>query len=215
MGQVNVLEIEELTTHTFVLKTERPNRPIRAGQCFNIGLPNHSINREYSMCSEAEANYIEFIIREVEDGVISPKLARVTAGDKVELFGPYGDFCIDKTIEKKCRNYVFIASGTGIAPFTSFVKSFPSINYTVIHGIRNEDETYKSYEFKAGSYIPCISQPLNGSKPVRVTDYIKQNGIKKESIVFLCGNRNMIAEAFDLCREAGVSGNDIYTEVFF
>ena len=63
MGRVSVLSTRELTSDTFVLRTERPQGPIRAGQCFNLGTPNEKINREYSMYSDAAANFIEFIIK--------------------------------------------------------------------------------------------------------------------------------------------------------
>lgn len=215
MGRVSVLSTRELTSDTFVLKTERPKEPIRAGQCFNLGMPDESINREYSMYSDANADYLEFIIRKVDNGVISPRLSKMNVGDKIEIFGPYGEFCIDRTFGKKNNKYIFIGTGTGIAPFRSFIKTFSPLNYKVIHGIRFSSEKYDANDYNSNSYISCVSQPTDGKKPIRVTDYIKQNGLSKESVVFLCGNRKMITEVFDLCRDCGINGNDIYTEVFF
>jgi ferredoxin-NADP reductase len=214
MKPYKVLEVEHLTAETFRIRTERPEVPIVAGQCFNVGLPGGSINREYSMYSDANGQYVDFLIKVIEDGSLTPALQKVKVGDMVEVDGPYGQFHLHEPKDSN-RKYVFLATGTGIAPFHSFVATYPHLSYTLIHGIRKPSEQYDATDYATGSYIPCISRNVDGQTSIRLTDYLKQNPIDTSSIVYLCGNRNMIVDAFGILRDQGVPGNNLFTEVFF
>ena len=212
MSTYSVLNIEYKTQNTFCLRVERPIDPIKSGQCFNVGIPGMDINREYSMYSACDASYLEFLIRVIDDGLVSSHLQKLRVGDVVEVDGPYGEFCIAP--DKLHSKFVFIGSGTGIAPFHSFVKTYPNLNYTIIHGIRYVNEAYDSGDYQVGKYIACISQNDNGVS-MRVTDYLQSNPIAKDSIVYLCGNRNMIVDAVQILLDQGISGDQIISEVFF
>lgn len=209
-----VLEMNHLTESTALLRTERPQVEIVAGQCFSVGVPGSGINREYSMYSAADALYLDFLIKVVDGGCVSPILQRLQVGDAVEIDGPYGNFCIqNSSIES--HHFVFLATGTGIAPFHSFALTYPKLNYTVLHGIRDPKEQYGSQDFRPGSYIPCISKNYSGQTSLRLTDFIVSNPININSIVYLCGNRNMIVDALEILRGQGVPGDNLITEVFF
>ena len=99
MKSYKVLEIEHLTESTFRLRTERPVAAIKAGQCFNVGIPGAGVNREYSMYSSADAPYLDFLIKEVKDGCVTPALKGLQPGDSVEIDGPYGEFCLNPPIQ--------------------------------------------------------------------------------------------------------------------
>ena len=212
MDKYKVLDIKSLSQNTVRLKTERPDVNIKAGQCFNVGVPGTGINREYSMYSAENAPFLEFLVRVVDDGLVSSNLARLKVGDEVEIDGPYGKFCLPS--ETQGKKFLFIASGTGVAPFHSFVKSVPELDYLVIHGIRHPEETYDSESFQPGCYFPCISKNVGGDSS-RVTDFIKNNIPKTETTVYLCGNRNMIVDTVEILLGNGVGGDQIITEVFF
>ena len=214
MDTYKVLAITHLTDNTFCLRTERPQCTIKAGQCFNIGLPGSGVNREYSMYSASDAPYLEFLIRVVEDGCVSPRLKKLVPGDLVEIDGPYGEFCLKSPVNYE-QHYVFLGTGTGIAPFRSFVKSFPQLKYTLIHGVRNPDEQYGAGDYAAESDIRCISRNHSSKPSLRVTEFLQQNPVLSNSKVYLCGNRNMIIDAFEILRDQGVSGDNLFTEVFF
>jgi ferredoxin/flavodoxin---NADP+ reductase len=215
MHKVKVVGNERVSAATFLLRVERPDIKIKAGQCFNIGSVKSGINREYSMYSDANANFVEFLIREVDGGIVSPDLASLKDGDEVELAGPYGEFCIENSLGRGDQHFTFIGTGTGIAPFRSFIKTFDGLKYKIVHGIRTKDEQYSKDEYSKHSYIPCFSMPDDGTMPFRVTDYLKENKLEKHTTVYLCGNRKMISDVFDLCRDQGINGSNIYTEVFF
>lgn len=212
-GLFKVLKKRWLTENTFCLRTERPNVKILAGQCFNVGIPGAGVNREYSMYSAADAPYLEFLIRKVDGGCVSDKLKDLEIDDVVEIDGPYGEFCIRDSMVS--WHHLFLATGTGIAPFHSFSQTYPNLNYSVVHGVRFSSEQYDFMDFKNGSYIACVSRDTSNREGSRLTDYVSSNPVKSDTLVYLCGNRNMIVDCIDILRSQGVSGDNLITEVFF
>lgn len=213
-SRYKVLKKEQLSAQTFLLYTERPEVSVKAGQCFSVGTKELGINREYSIYSGVNESFLTFLIREVEDGIVSPVLGACETDYEVEIHGPYGEFCLlDDHIEQS--PFIFIASGTGIAPFHSFIKTYPNLNYKLFHGVRGEEETYERDHYLPDCYIPCISRPTQKVLPQRVTDYFRCNAICTQTIYYLCGNRKMITDTIPLLLNAGVSGDHIFTETFF
>jgi ferredoxin-NADP reductase len=193
------------------MRTEKKEFNVIAGQCVNIGLLGAGVNREYSLYSGERDQFLEFLIKVVDGGDVSPKLQKAKVGDIVELDGPYGLF----TIKDSSKNHVFIGTGTGIAPFHTFTRTYPNLKYKIIHGIRKKEEMYESDDYNKNSYVSCVSQEEGGDFYGRVTEYIKKHDMDIESMYYLCGNRNMISEVFDLLIEKGINGDNIITEVFF
>jgi NAD(P)H-flavin reductase len=216
-----VLQLSFFSPNAFRLRTERRNLEFVPGQCVNIGLPKSGVNREYSTYSSVrEQEWMEFLIRRVDGGSVSDKLSKLVVGDNVEIHGAYGSFVLPSPEEAKKNEYVFIATGTGIAPFHSFAFSYPEIRYTILHGVRELKEQYDKEFYPEGRYLSCVSQEkINTSDKNtfqgRVTDYLKQKSFSKEAVYYLCGNRAMINEVYDLLRDQGVSGDKLITEVFF
>ncbi len=208
------MKIRHLTDSTFVLRLERHDFQFVPGQCVNIGLPEEAVNREYSTYSGINEVHLEFLIKAVKNGLVSSKLQQLQPGGQVTLDGAYGLFTL-RDPENPQLKYTFIATGTGIAPFHAFVKSYPNLNYQVIHGIRFKNEQYDRQDYAEGCYFACVSRENGGEFHGRVTDYLKQQTLDPQRIYYLCGNNDMINDVYDLLREAGVGGSNIFTEVFF
>lgn len=204
-----IIKLELLTESTILLRVERNHINLKAGQCFSIAPVGLGINREYSIYSGEKDDYLEFIIKIVEDGTVTPNFKSLKAGDTVEIAGPYGEFCLDSN--KLNKKHLFIATGTGIAPFHSFVKTFPNLDYQILHGMRYNNEKYAATE----KYIACVSREETNDFKGRVTDYLKQMEIAEDTICYICGNRSMIIDAYDILRDKNIGGNNIITEVFF
>ena len=210
-----VLNIRDLSPSTYILRLERRKLDFKPGQCFNLGLKGSGINREYSIYSGVDDSYLEFLIKEVKRGSVSPALRKVKPGDEVALHGPYGAFIISSDRAKKTL-FTFIATGTGIAPFHSFVRTYPDLDYRIINGIRTAKERYDYNDYDSKRLTTCVTRDdcWSGFKG-RVTDYLQQNYIDPTQIYFLCGNQGMILKGYDLLRIKGVSGDHIFTEAFF
>jgi NAD(P)H-flavin reductase len=210
-----VLNIRDLSPSTYILRLERKKLNFKPGQCFNLGLKGSGINREYSIYSGVDDSYLEFLIKEVKRGSVSPALRKVKPGDEVTLHGPYGAFTISSDKAKKTL-FTFIATGTGIAPFHSFVRTYPDLDYRIINGVRTAEERYEYNDYDRKRLTTCVTRDdcWSGFKG-RVTDYLQQHYIDPTQIYFLCGNQGMIQKGYDLLRIKGVSGDQIFTEAFF
>lgn len=214
MKLLKVVANRHLSEGTFCLLVEKPKAPVRAGQCYSVGLREIGVNREYSIYSGADEEHLSFLIREIPDGIVSARLAQCKPGDVVEVGGPYGDFCLDEQ-SVDVRSHVFIASGTGIAPFHSFVRTFPNLRYQIFHGVRFEDEAYDSTDYAPNSYVRAVSRPRESSKSMRVTDLLQEVELDDAALYYLCGNQRMITDAIEILLSRGVHGSSIYTETFF
>ncbi len=209
-----MVQIRNLSPSAYVLRLERNGFDFKPGQCVNLGLRGSGVNREYSTYSGLDDAYLEFLIKEVPGGAVSPALRRVAVNSQVEVFGPYGSFVLAPEKAATGR-FVFIGTGTGIAPFHSFVKSFPGLDYQIINGIRTLSERYDFSDYDPSRLTFCVSREAGGDFAGRVTDYLKNKELCNSSIYYLCGNQSMIHDVYDLLRERGVSGNQIFTEAFF
>lgn len=209
-----VMTLRDLSPSTYVLRLERNGFQFQPGQCVNLGTTGSGVNREYSTYSGIDDPYLEFLIKEVRGGTVSTALRKVSVGDEVDMHGAYGSFVIDPD-RVKSQSYVFIATGTGIAPFHSFVKSYPELEYRLIAGVRKLEERFDLQDYDPERVSLCVSREQGDHFSGRVTDYLKRNPINKEKIYYLCGNQSMIHEVYNVLREAQVSGDHIFTEAFF
>lgn len=209
-----VQEVRELTEATYVLRFNRNDMQFRPGQHLVAGVVGEEEAREYSIYSGVNDKYLEILVREVEKGTVSCKLKKLKPGNILEIKGPYGFFMYN-TQPPSFKKFIFLASGTGIAPFHSFARTFPNADYKIIHGIRTIDEAYDKDHYGEGKYISCTSRDEKGDYHGRLTGYIKEVDFDKDVMIYLCGNSEMVYESMDILQERGFSSSQIYTEVYF
>jgi ferredoxin--NADP+ reductase/benzoate/toluate 1,2-dioxygenase reductase subunit len=209
--------IRHLTESTYVLRFSRNEMKFNPGQHLQLGLPGSKELREYSIYSGIHDDSLEVLIKEVDEGLVSKQLKNIRAGDELIVRGPHGFFMANALpkIEAGEKKLMFISSGTGIAPFHSYVMSFPDSDYQLIHGVRTSGEAYDSEVYRKERVTVCTSRDETGNFPGRLTDYLLDADLDPERMVFLCGNSSMIYDAMDILRARGISQDQIYTEVYF
>ena len=209
------LGIEDIGKANYILKVEKKDIQFKAGQFFSIGTPSLIINREYSVCSGEKENQLEFLIREIDNGILSKQLRNLKINDPVKILGPYGNFYL-KNFDMK-KNYIFIASGTGISPFMSLIKTNPNLNYKLLHGIRYIEDSIDG--LINDKYLRFISREKIDAKNCfygRITKYLNfLENEDKDSFVFLCGNSLMVTEIYDNLINYNFKSENIFTEIFF
>ncbi len=93
-----------------------------AGQwlSFKTNMPNgEEITRAYSIASPpSDDNRFALCLNRVQDGFMSNFLCDMREGDEIRCQGPFGDFILRPPM----RDTIFVATGTGIAPFRSMLR---------------------------------------------------------------------------------------------
>lgn len=84
-----------------------------------LGMRYTDTSRAYSIASSPNDDEVELCVRRVPDGRLSPRICdKMEAGDEVTVRGPYGELVLD---EPSSRDVVFLATGTGVAPFKGMI----------------------------------------------------------------------------------------------
>lgn len=213
-NQHKLLETRKLTDSTYIIKMERRGLAFRSGQHILLGEAGSIHNREYSVYSGEEDDFFEVLIKEVEAGMVSKQLKKLLKDDKLQIEGPLGFFTIEPELIKSAK-FLFVATGTGIAPFHSFSRSYPHLNYQLLHGVGKANEAYESKHYLAEKYTLCTTQDEKGDFQGRVTDYLRKNPVSKDTHCYLCGNFEMINEVFDILENQGVPPQQVHAEVYF
>jgi ferredoxin-NADP reductase len=84
-----------------------------------VGFRYDDTARAYSLASSPTREDLEICVRRVSGGRLSPRICDdLEIGDEVTVRGPYGDLVLQ---ERSQRDMVFLATGTGVAPFKSMI----------------------------------------------------------------------------------------------
>lgn len=214
MRKHKVISVRNLTDSAFVIRFERLNFQFQTGQFVMLKIPGSLENREYSVYSGENDDFLEVLVREIEGGKFSGRLKKLKPGAEIDVNGPFGFFKFnpEKYASKK---FLFVATGTGISPFHSFVRTFPELDYQLVHGVRLKEEAYEHADYQMGKVMLCLSGDEGGDFYGRVTDYLFTQKIDRETNCFLCGNSEMIYEVFDIFTGKGIPVSNIYSEVYF
>ncbi len=202
----------EISPSVHVISFKR-NFEFSPGQVVKIAVDNTHPPRIYSICSGNKEDEVRILFNVKEDGFLTPKLASMIPGDKILVSNPYGSF--QGTKEKAW----WIATGTGIAPFYSMIRSGLIGNKKLIHGARYLNQFYFEDELEEAlgkNYIRCCSREtscdtFNG----RVTQYLDETGLLPGIKYFLCGKALMVVEVRDLLISKGIPFENIISEIYF
>lgn len=211
-----VLERRRLSGKSFELRFSRPEGlAFRAGQhlCVDLG----GVGRDYSLVSGPGDPDLALCVREFPGGKVSPGLAALRPGDPLVFSGPRGHF----TFRPSERPAVFVATGTGIAPFVSMGRDGVR-GFTLVQGVREPEDLYYADLLRewAGEMVPCLSGNQEGRAlpggafAGRVTEYVDRVLPRWAYDFYLCGREEMIRDVTLLVDDA-FPDSRVYAEIFF
>jgi len=204
----------DLSPSAFELRLARPaGFTFRPGQHLRLFLEERE--RDYTLTSGPEDPDLAILVRRVAGGRVSSRLAAAETGVPLRFSGPHGRFLFSPSPRKP----VFVATGTGIAPFVAMVRSGVR-GGTVLHGVRHSEDLYYQDVLGAGAggFVACVSGEGGlegpGLFPGRVTGFLKNRFSGGPYDFYLCGRQEMVRDVTRLVDER-FSGSLVFTEVFF
>jgi len=211
-----LLKRRSLCSGTFEIELSRPKDfAFQAGQCIRI--LNKGQERDYSLACGPEDSVLALCIREVPKGTVSAFLGSLPEGARLSFSGPHGHF----TFRPSSRHAVFVATGTGVAPFVSMVRSGVR-GFTLLHGVRRPEEVHYQDVLKASAFkmVACLSRAPSDHEtaaeeyPGRVTDYVKGHLPRRAYDFYLCGREEMIRDV-TLTVDELFPDSRVFSEIFF
>lgn len=207
------------------------------GQFVTLDLPIHEkVNkrvRSYSIASWPDrTNVFELLIVVLEGGLGTNYLFNeIAVGSELVFRGPQGVFTLPQQLEK---DYYFICTGTGIAPFRSMLHHInnhkvPHQNINLIFGTRTQKELLYFEELRrlegeieGFHFSPTLSREdwdgCCGYVHAVYENIIHQRQIEKGELppaqFFLCGWKAMVDEAKQRIVKLGYDRKDIHLELY-
>ena len=186
------------------------------------------ITRAYSIASPPdESNRFALCLNRVQDGFMSNFLCDMKEGEELLAQGPFGDFILRPPM----RDTIFIATGTGIAPFRSMLHwllADPTRHQQrqlwLLFGSRYENDIYYHQEFLALAqqhsnfhYMPTLSRGGPDWKGLR--GYVQEHlprivQGRTDMHAYICGLSDMIKANRDLLKSMGWDRKSILYEKY-
>ena len=203
------------------------------GQYIQIETPKYKktpepVYRAYSIATDPlDKTHIDLVIRLVPDGICTTYIfEHMKEGDPVTLNGPYGDFRLADTN----NDMVFIAGGSGMAPFLSMLSHIQNEgiprNVTYFFGARSKRDLIcleQMASFEAAipnfTFVPCLSEPMEtdawDGETGLVTDVMKRHCPDlTEMEAYLCGSPGMCDASVAALTANGMPEKNIFFDKF-
>jgi ferredoxin--NADP+ reductase len=210
--QQRIANHTEISPDVFLLSVER-RFDFQPGQTVKVGLSGIAEPRIYSICSGNRDPELSILYNIKDDGELTPRLAKLKPGDEVEISEPGGGFI--GTSDPS----VWIATGTGVAPFYSMLRSGMGKGQILLHGVRRADQFYFSNDWKntlgENYHRFCSGEVVNGIPHGRVNQWLETAELSNDRNWYLCGQASMCVEVRDLLIARGIPFGKILTEIYF
>lgn len=210
----------------------------QSGQWVSLKFPfldfrGNPARRSYSISSVPKLGSgiasFEILVTKVDGGQGSTYLHNLNVGDEMEVKGPQGLFLRPIAVQ---RPTLFVATGTGVAPFRGMVADALGANHTtpmrLLFGVRSEEDYLLKDEFEAlqrahpnFGIAPTLSRPGDGWTGRRgyVQDHLRslwsELGPEPSTTVYICGVMKMLKDVRGVFKdELGLTRDRIHAESY-
>ena len=181
------------------------------------------VTRAYSIASPPDGNRFALCLNRVPEGLVSPCLFAMKTGEHVEVQEPLGYF----TLRRPDKPAVFVATGTGVAPFRSILlASLPqSAPITLLlgarypHGVLYQQEWEQLAQQHAHfRFIPTVTRPDDtwkgavGRVQLQLDQVLSSQTDKPD--VYICGLKEMVDEVRAQLKQKGFDRKQIIYEKY-
>tara|TARA_R110000850_G_scaffold67188_1_gene149477 strand:- start:19239 stop:20315 length:1077 start_codon:yes stop_codon:yes gene_type:complete len=239
--QLQVSQIHQETRDamvvTFAPPAEDPGAfKFEAGQHLTLKamISGEEVRRSYSICAGAQEQTLRVAIKKIDDGIFSNWAAEnLRQGTLIEVMEPQGHFNVPLEPEAS-RHHVAFASGSGITPVLSLVKTTlaaePDSRFTLVYGNRasssvifkNEIEDLKDRYLTRLNLVFILSREhqdmdlFNGRIDADKCEALLSKWIdpKDIDIAYICGPQSMMEQVSASLMRHGLPKAQIKMELF-
>ena len=192
------------------------------------------LKRSYSIATiPTKTDLIEFAASFVEGGPGSEYLFNLQPGDELKISGPAGRLLLMPEAEQPKR-LILVATGTGVTPYRAMLpelkKRIEQTDLKVVQllGVRSQEHVLYAQDF-----IDCAKQHENydylvyysREYPQTPESYERKGYVQtafdndiavdpEQDMIYLCGNPDMIDQAFALLKEKGFTPKNVRREKY-
>ena len=203
--------------------------PYTAGQFIKVGLKINGevVSRSYSYVSSPQDDYLEIVYVSVPEGILTPHLQKLKAGDKILVMEKATGFFVMNEVPDG-KTLWMLATGTGLGVFVSLLKTedpwkrFEKI--ILVHCARfgNEliyQEQIESLNKKYANRFTYIKsttrEKITGRLEIRIPQAIENYSLEEiagtkinhDSQFMICGNPDMINDTVEVLNKSGLERN--------
>jgi ferredoxin/flavodoxin---NADP+ reductase len=225
---------------TFWVRFDGDPTPFEPGQYMTIGVyvDGKIVQRPYSVASPPETagdEGYEMYVRLVPIPRFTTLLWRLAVGQRMRMIGPKGKFMLEPDDE---RTHLYVSTGTGIAPFMAMMRQhlfrgrprrtvmLNGSSYADELGYRDALEGWERDGTYPVKYIPTISRPgdarnagwsgMTGRAEGVILDVCRDLELRPEdTVVYICGNPDMIINVEELLLGAGYPEESVKKELYW
>ncbi|MBI5448228.1 MAG: ferredoxin--NADP reductase [Gammaproteobacteria bacterium] len=232
---VAIQELTPTTRHFQFIRTDEQTLPFIPGQFITLHIPagDKKLRRSYSLASiPGQDTTLDFAASYVEDGLASEFLFHLSLGAEIEASGPAGRLVLrdDDQVER----YLLLATGTGVTPYRAMLPTLEKKIQTqqtqviIMEGVRTPAHLLYSHDFlryaqkypshcRFGAYYSRhTGEPLQAHEHegniCKHLPSLQPN--PQTDIIYLCGNPNMIDEAYEILKEKGFDASRVRREKY-
>jgi ferredoxin-NADP reductase len=223
--------LSEFTKHLELEVTGVPSFGFVPGQWLSVRATDprgEEFTRAYSIASPPTENgHVVFCLNRVQDGFMSNYLCDLQEGAEIAFQGPFGDFILRPPL----HDTLFIATGTGIAPFRSMLhwlladpERHREREFRLLFGARHEQDLYYRDEFERLAaahanfhFLPTLSR--GGPAWPGLRGYVQEHVVPIVSTrtgmhAYICGLDKMVKANRTLLKSLGWDRTSIRYEKY-
>jgi ferredoxin-NADP reductase len=191
-----------------------------------------AIRRSYSVATmPGHSDFIEFAMSYVPGGPASELLMHLKEGDELTCSGPYGRLILR---DEALQRLFLVATGTGVTPYRAMLPALhkrmqenPELKVILLLGVQyRQDALYVEeflafakenprFEFRTYFSRDDLANKLEHEYQGYVQHAFDSLNMQPESdVIYLCGNPNMIDDAYAILKETGFATSQVRREKY-
>ncbi len=187
--------------------------------------------RSYSVATiPNQESGIQIAVSYVKAGIASEILFHLTPGDQLPAMGPAGRLVLQTDLGIK--RHILVGTGTGIAPYRAMLPQLTEqvnqgADVIILQGAQYRDDLLYDREFnqfanshRTAEFRACLSrESLDDRLDHEYSGYVQKQFAQlqlnpEQDMIYLCGNPNMIDDAFEDLTARGFGNHHIRREKY-